>query len=492
MEQYIAIIKDDIKRFIKNYLIAGELVDMTGMSDLEEYIPSKYPYLSILFLLKQNGLNKDETWFVENYNSQLIDETGELKKSLGHFLYNKNDVEALTAQLLEMKNQVNSLSQERDELKIQKQELKSQNISLEEENVMLKQKVDDLTSMIEKLESSLNSPKATIYPSPETKSQPDVNQTSIDKTKSLNIVDMGTSVLWCTSNLGAENDWCLGDYFSWGALEDCSFFAHDADGYDKVFYKNIAGNEKYDAALNKRGTGYRIPTDEDWRALLEVCDYPYKTIKKNGLWFIELRSRKTHNQLFLPVIGHMEKEDICNVGVAEYWSSVQYSGKSAYIFRAKENGQWEIDIIAKWCGLQIRPIYSEIDQNTDNLPEATTISSFSLFSKILSRQISQVAKQIAKDNEMFTRINNPVNYNKKYPPKEKINMSNVFVEIIRDCLPHGKSVFENDPINSSGLDFDKLNAILSSEYKVEPISKQSFYRMTFKDLKIRIVSLLAD
>ena len=124
MEQYIAIIKDDIKRFIKNYLIAGELVDMTGMSDLEEYIPSKYPYLSILFLLKQNGLNKDETWFVENYNSQLIDETGELKKSLGHFLYNKNDVDALTAQLLEMKNQVNSLSQERDELKIQKQELK--------------------------------------------------------------------------------------------------------------------------------------------------------------------------------------------------------------------------------------------------------------------------------------------------------------------------------------------------------------------------------
>ena len=68
MEHYIAIIKDDIKRFIKNYLIAGELVDMTGMSDLEEYIPSKYPYLSILYLLKQNGLNKEETWFVENYN----------------------------------------------------------------------------------------------------------------------------------------------------------------------------------------------------------------------------------------------------------------------------------------------------------------------------------------------------------------------------------------------------------------------------------------
>lgn len=492
MEQYIAIIKDDIKRFIKNYLIAGELVDITGMSDLEEYIPSKYPYLSILYLLKQNDLNKDETWFVENYNSQLIDETGELKKSLGHFLCNKNDVDALMAQLLEMKNQVNSLSQERDELKNQKQELKSQNISLEEENLMLKQQVDTLKSTIEKLEQSINTSKPIIYPSPETKSKPDVSLTGIDKMKSLNTVDMGTSVLWCTSNLGAENDWCLGDYFSWGALEDCSFFAHDAYGYDKVFHKNIAGNEKYDAALKKLGFGYRIPTDIEWQELLAVCEYPYKTIERNSLCFFELRSRETHNHLFLPIIGHMEREDICNFGVAEYWSSVQYSGKSAKIFRAKENGQWEIDIVAKWCGLQIRPVYSETYQNTDNLPEATTISSFSLVSKIISRQISQVAKQIAKNNEMFTRINNPVNYNKKYPPKEKINMSNVFVEIIRDCLPHGKSVFENDPINSSGLDFDKLNAILSSEYKVEPISKQSFYRMTFKDLKIRIVSLLAD
>lgn len=110
MERYIQIIKDDIKRFIKNYLIAGELVDMIGMSDLEEYIPSKYPYLSILYLLKQNSLNKDATWFVESYNLKLLEETGELKKSLGHFLWNKNEVDELTAQLSDMKSKVCSLS----------------------------------------------------------------------------------------------------------------------------------------------------------------------------------------------------------------------------------------------------------------------------------------------------------------------------------------------------------------------------------------------
>lgn len=489
MEKYIDIIKDDIKRFIKNYLIAGELVDMTGMSDLEEYIPCKYPYLSILYLLKQNGSNKDETWFVENYNLQLIEETGELKKSLGHFLWNKNDVDELTAQLLDIKNQVSSLSQEIDELKIQKEELKSQNISLEEENVMLKHKVDNLTSTIEKLENSLNTSNPLIYPSPETKSKPDVNKTGIDKTQSLNTVDMGTSVLWCTSNLGAENNWCLGDYFSWGALEDCSFFAHDAYGYDKVFNQNIAGNEKYDAALNKLGIGYRIPTDEEWCALLEVCEYPYKTITRNGLWFIELRSKKTHNQLFLPIIGHMEKEDICNENVAEYWSSVQYSGKSANIFRAKEGGQWEIDIVAKWCGLPIRPVYSKIftdtnDINADFLRKAHELTYNRIkesTDKIMSYLYVNIGAELNKSKII-----------KSIPPKEKINMSNVFIEIINDCLPHGKSVFENDMIASSDLDLDKLNTILSSEYKVAPITKQTFKIMTFKDLKIYIVSLLAD
>ena len=83
------------------------------------------------------------------------------------------------------------------------------------------------------------------------------------------------------------------------------------------------------------------------------------------------------------------------------------------------------------------------------------------------------------------------NYNTKYPPKEKINMTNVFQEIINDCLPREKVVFEDDKIVSSRLDLDKLNKILSSEYMVKPITKREFEVMTFKDLKYRIVSLLA-
>ena len=70
-------------------------------------------------------------------------------------------------------------------------------------------------------------------------------------------------------------------------------------------------------------------------------------------------------------------------------------------------------------------------------------------------------------------------------------MSNVFNEIIKDCLPYGEFVFEDDTIASSNFDFNKLNNILSTEYKVKPITKQFDNKMTFKDLKMRIVCLLA-
>lgn len=154
MEKYIAIIKEDIKRFIKNYLRTGELADMKGMSDLDENIPSKYPYLSILYLLKQNGLDKDVTWFIDRYKLQLLEETGELKKSLGHFLWNKEDVDELTSQLSKMKSLVCSLSKEKKDLTSQKEKLVH---SLEEENMKLKQEIDRLTTKIEDIEDLQNS-----------------------------------------------------------------------------------------------------------------------------------------------------------------------------------------------------------------------------------------------------------------------------------------------------------------------------------------------
>ena len=139
MEKYIAIIKDDIKRFIKNYLIAGKLVDMRGMSDLEEYIPSKFPYLSVLYLLNQNGLNKEATWFIDSYNSQLLEETDEFKKIIGYFLESDMD---------KMENKIKSLTTAVDELTKQKEVLTNNNRSLENENEMLRKKVEEFTKQV--------------------------------------------------------------------------------------------------------------------------------------------------------------------------------------------------------------------------------------------------------------------------------------------------------------------------------------------------------
>lgn len=178
MRKYVTIIKDDIKRFIKNYLIAGKLVDVTGLSNLEEYVPSKFPYLSILYLLKQNGLNEDETWFVENYNSQLLKETSEVKKILGYFLWNKNDVDELTAaERFEYKNRVSSLSQEIEKLRTQKERLEEDIIRLTSDINSLKdnnRKLEKKARFLEvKLSDSQNSTKAIVKSSHQDSQKPE-------------------------------------------------------------------------------------------------------------------------------------------------------------------------------------------------------------------------------------------------------------------------------------------------------------------------------
>lgn len=126
MKNYIGILSDDIKRFINNYLIAGQLADVMGMSELEEYIPSKFPYLSILYLLNQNALESDASDFISKYGGQLKDETDTLKNLLGHFLGNMEEIEAQKGEITELNEMIRKLSTEaqRDTVRIISQQKK--------------------------------------------------------------------------------------------------------------------------------------------------------------------------------------------------------------------------------------------------------------------------------------------------------------------------------------------------------------------------------
>lgn len=354
MEKYVDIINEDIKRFIKNYLISGQLEDVCGMSNLEEYIPSKFPYLSILYLLKQSSPGPFVSDFIRKFENHLNQESNQLKELLGYFLCDKKELDKLQEELElsqkeneEKKTEIRLLNEDIEILKGKNQSQEQKILTLQDENNNLIHKISELKL---KLNEASHSPTHE-YP------RKDKDKDGGDYAASgecSDLIDMGTSVLWRAYNLGAENILEDGDYYSWGALNNAEYFGKSVWGYKQVIKKSISGQPDCDAARSILGGRYRIPTVQEWKELLAVCDYKSQKITCQGRNFVKLDSSKTNNSLLLPFIGHMEG-DICNKQIAEYWSSEQDTGKSSLIFQFRDSC-WDMKSAPKWYGLPIRPV----------------------------------------------------------------------------------------------------------------------------------------
>ena len=102
-------------------------------------------------------------------------------------------------------------------------------------------------------------------------------------------VDLGlaSGLLWAKCNIGTTDPTQLGDYYAWGETSTTK-------KYNNAYYKHYKTDEygsikkilKYneedgktvldledDAARANFGVGYRIPTQEDWKELLEDCKW---------------------------------------------------------------------------------------------------------------------------------------------------------------------------------------------------------------------------
>lgn len=139
-----------------------------------------------------------------------------------------------------------------------------------------------------------------------------------------NLVDLGVSVKWASSNMGAKAPEIAGT-----ALQQCyAFEDFNNDRWDEVVQigvdtsvgkytfdiddvddYNWLGTRDYDVVTRTMGSGYRIPTEDEWRELEERCYW------KNGVYngvkgfYISDRVDGT-NVIFLPYIKKSTKHDI--------------------------------------------------------------------------------------------------------------------------------------------------------------------------------------
>jgi len=150
-------------------------------------------------------------------------------------------------------------------------------------------------------------------------------------------VDLGLSVKWATYNMGADAPEVAGTLLK----QCCAFENFDGESDyvpDDVFGDNWLGNSDYDVATRTLGSGYRIPTEKEWRELEDAAFW--KVGVYNGVkgFYISDRADGTA-VIFLPYVKKSDEHDI----------TVYLSAPNDMIRNLKEarrcNEQYETDLM---------------------------------------------------------------------------------------------------------------------------------------------------
>ena len=101
-------------------------------------------------------------------------------------------------------------------------------------------------------------------------------------------VDMGNGVKWARTNIGSDTELALGNLYAWGeTYAKSDYTSANYEFYSGGTYSKYNSSDKKtvldsvdDAATQNWGSGWRTPTDEEWRWLKQNCEWRYDSFLK--------------------------------------------------------------------------------------------------------------------------------------------------------------------------------------------------------------------
>lgn len=181
----------------------------------------------------------------------------------------------------------------------------------------------------------------------------------------IQMVDLGlpSGTKWTDRNLGADAPEGYGDYYRWGETtphED--YEAHPyphltKNGNYKYLGDNIAGTE-YDAATVNLGKGYRMPTFDQIKELLDCCTWKWTTL--NGIKGMKVTG-PNGNHIFFPASGYRSSSNgtLSIVGSYGFCCSASPSsginGRGLYFY----SGSWHWNDGFRALGFPVRAVVEE-------------------------------------------------------------------------------------------------------------------------------------
>ena len=180
-------------------------------------------------------------------------------------------------------------------------------------------------------------------------------------------VDLGlpSGTLWAICNLGANAPEDYGDYFAWGETTPKDVYNWSTYQYgDGDTFTKYSGSDGLttllsgdDAATANWGSGWRMPTREEWQELYNNTTVTWTT--QNGVSG-RLFTAANGNSLFLPAAGYRYFSSLYNAGsYGYYWSGSLHTGypNVAWYF-GFGSGNCGMYDSGRYLGQSVRPVRS--------------------------------------------------------------------------------------------------------------------------------------
>ena len=190
-------------------------------------------------------------------------------------------------------------------------------------------------------------------------------------------VDLGLSVLWAETNIGAESAVDDGYYFAWGETDTPTKSTYSSGNYKYgTSYSNMTKyntddkktvlEKEDDAAYVNWGSSCRMPTKDEFEDLAnsDNCEWTWTTENNvNGYKVTSKKTGYTNNSIFLPASGHRFNERLNDHNLeGYYWPSTLIGSTEstypyyAYQFHLRSYGYGCGDGSYRYDGHTVRPV----------------------------------------------------------------------------------------------------------------------------------------
>lgn len=199
-------------------------------------------------------------------------------------------------------------------------------------------------------------------------------------------LDLGTGILWATTNLGASEPQEYGKYYSWGEIDtkdeykwgnykwSDGFEPKTAQEYEELkmtkycLYKIYGTKDdkkvldpEDDAATQSWQNGWRMPTKQEVADLLSKCEWEWNRVE--GIFGYKISSKKTGKEIFIPAGGVIAYDGKHNSSMmCNYWTASLHDQNEqyyAYSFVYTDEGKEGSEYISqtyRYMGMTIRAV----------------------------------------------------------------------------------------------------------------------------------------